>query len=149
MPVDAEQIRRVVIWNRLWLSLLVAAGAAWTCRALIGRIQADVRQLRVAWTGDGLALYSQSDGPFVVTHLVRWGAHDSEKAVARLPEPIAIIDSRGALVGRDTYEKLIWRNTAGDPVPAPPVGAPVGALYYRPEATDPPAGPRMERASAR
>jgi hypothetical protein len=135
---DNREMRRLVWWNRFWLGLLLLATMAWGANTLLDRARAGVRELRVRWDDGGLNLTSASDGPFVVTHLVRIGtATEAEKAVADLPTPIAIIDSGGAYIKREAYRKLTWRNFLGDPVPSPPEGAPIRALYYRPLATPP------------
>ena len=93
-----------------------------------------VRALSVTWQSSGeIRLSSASDGPFVVTHLVKYGNNEGEKAVAQLPQPVAIVDSAGMTIEKDDISKLQWVNIYGQPVTAPKAGAEIKALYYRPE----------------
>jgi hypothetical protein len=130
--VSDAAVRRLVFWNRFWLCLLlIAVGARW----LFLWFDAFHTSLRVIWTDSGLRLTTASDGPFVVTHLALMGwevGSENQKAVAPLPQPIAIIDSDGAIISAAELSKLTWRNVHGQPAPPPPTGAPLRALYYRP-----------------
>lgn len=128
-----QEIRRLVWWNRFWAALLLIGATLWVGSAALNRARESTQRLSVYWREGGLALRSASDGPFLVTHLALIGTPtEAEKAVAQLPEPLAIIDSGGATISRDIYRKLVWRNFLGNPVPSPQEGAPVRALYTRP-----------------
>jgi hypothetical protein len=135
-------VRRLVLWNRLWLGLLVLGILLAGAQHLSQRLLASTRQLRAAWSDGGLTFSSISDGPFVVTHLSVPGVQsEGDKAVAQLAVPVAIIDSRGARLDPEELRKLTWRNIYGQPVPPPQEGAPIRALYFRPLQTGP--SPRL------
>src|SRR4028118_18775 len=135
--MDDKKIRRLVIWNRIWLVLLVLALVSFAGSAWLGSTFSRARALSATWLPSGeVRLSSASDGPFVVTHLVKYGHDEGEKAVARLPQPIAIVDSAGATIEKDVIAKLAWVNIFGEPVPAPNVGSNIEVLYYRPEVTN-------------
>lgn len=135
--MDEREVRRLIGWNRLWLALLLVGAVAWGAQHMWIQERLETRALRMRWGEGGLKLYSASDGPFLVTHLVRLPGMDADKAVARLPDPLAIIDSGGAVVTREAYRKLVWRNYLGTPVAAPAEGSPLHALYTRPQYTPP------------
>lgn len=142
MQRDEASYWRLVWWNRFWAVLWLCSAAAWGRQALLAEARQMTTRLTAHWSGPDLTLRSVSDGPFLVTHLVRYGTpSEADKAVAALPQPLAIIDSGGATIPRDLYRKLVWRNFLGQRVPAPPEGAPVGALYTRPLATNPGGAP--------
>lgn len=144
MDVDAATVRRLLFWNRFWLGLLLASAVLGASLRLLRNSIRSTHQLRVAWSNDGgLSFSSVSDGPFVVTHLILGGREaetEGKKAVAELPRPVAIIDSRGASLSPEQLGKLTWRDISGRPISPPGEGAPIRALYYRPLST-PPAGP--------
>lgn len=144
MDVDASAVRRLLFWNQFWLGLLLASAVLGVSLWFLSNSLQSQHQLRVRWSNDGdLRLSSFSDGPFVVTHLIlggREGENEGKKAVAELPKPVAIIDSRGASVSPEQLSKLTWRDISGQPVSPPGEGAPIRALYYRPLSTAP-AGP--------
>jgi hypothetical protein len=111
------------------LSLLVVAGEVW-----LNSMRANIRALAVKWQPDGeIRFYSVSDGPFVITHLVKHGSDEGGKAVARLPQPLAIVDSAGATLSKNNVAKLAWVNIYGQLVTSPKAGAEIKALYFRPE----------------
>lgn len=140
--MDNREVRRLVWWNRLWAALLLIVAICWGWSAALNRAREATHRLSVHWRVGGLTLRSASDGPFLVTHLALIGtSREAEKAVAQLPEPLAIIDSGGAGISHDTYRKLVWKNFLGNPVPPPQPGAPLRALYthliYSRPATNP------------
>jgi hypothetical protein len=138
--MDKVTVRRLVVWNRFWLGLLVLALLLWLGRWLIHGSDWLPTLLRVVWHNGGLALTTWSDGPFVVTHLIldgREAADESQKAVAQLSTPVVIIDSKGANISPEEVKKLIWNDTTGRSISPPREGAPIRALYYRPLRTPP------------
>jgi hypothetical protein len=130
-----EQIRRLLLWNEIWATLLcvlLIVGAAF----LWARYQLEERHhaLTLSWDGADVRLYAGSDGPFVVTHLVRYGDGVTvDTAVAALPEPLAIMSSGGRRIPASVMQQFVWRSTRSDEqVAGPPAGAPLRAFYYRP-----------------
>ena len=69
----------------------------------------------------------------MVTHLVKDENNEKEKAVALLPQPLAIIDSGGATMSKGEVMKLVWINPYGQKVTAPKVGTRITAFYFQPE----------------
>jgi hypothetical protein len=83
--------------------------------------------------GDGSFVFvSISDGPFVITHLARYGANEGDKATACLAKPICITDSNGARLSYANFNRLEWHSAITDEiVPRPSVEDKVVAIYYR------------------
>jgi hypothetical protein len=140
MDVSAAEARRLVFWNRFWLGVLLVGmlreGARWVF------ITSDLfpTSLRVFWSQGGLRLSSASDGPFVVTGPELGGGeagNEGNKAVVPFTRPVVIIDSDGATITPAELKQLTWRGISGGPVPPPPEGAPIRALYFRPLVTPP------------
>ena len=71
----------------------------------------------------------------MVTHLYYRSGATPDNRVARLPEPITIIDSYGAHISSEELRQVRWQNFRGEPASAPPDGAPLIAWYYEPEAS--------------
>jgi hypothetical protein len=110
--------------------------------ASLGLAFRNYQGLRAVWTEEGeLALRSISDGPFVVTHLQLIAGKESNKAVAAIDPPLAIMDSHGAVMTAGQLKALKWVDILGRPAPPPPVGAPISAWFYRPDRTETPSKP--------
>lgn len=136
MEPDAATVRRLVFWNRFWLGLLLVGTLFWAAHWYINQADLTRKSLRVVWSNGGLSLVTWSDGPFIVTHLrVRYGPSESQKAVAQLPSPVAVIDSHGAAISPGVLSKLTWKNPFGKTLAPPQEGTSVHALYYRPLST--------------
>ena len=130
---DRRQLRRLVLWNRLWIAaaVLLTLGllGGWVIQTAVDR----VNSLRVSWTESGdLRFRSISDGPFIVTHLLKVEPVEPTPSVAKLREPIVIIDSAGAVLKRTDFENLNWFSYLNEPHPRAAVGTEVIAFYYRP-----------------
>jgi hypothetical protein len=96
----------------------------------------EVHRLRVMWDGDNVHVFSASDGPFVMTHLARMRDGTNEYAVAQLPSPVTIIDSRGERFSAGFIDSLTWITPSGSTSAPPAVGSPMKAFYYIPEQTE-------------
>lgn len=133
-----SDVRRLMAWNRFWLTLLIVVVLAWAASAQMKRLS-DRHRVRVTaqWGDNGLVLRPSSDGPFVVTCLV-YGVGTAAVRHAVLPEPLVVIDSGGAAIESEALRKLTWRDWMGRTDAAPPDGTPMKALYYRPLETTPP-----------
>lgn len=140
--MNEGELRRLVWLNRFWATVWVLTALAWAFHAALDQVRSATQRLTVHWSGEDLSLRSASDGPFLVTHLALLGtSSETQKAVAQLPVPVAIIDSGGAIIPHTAFRRLVWRNFLGQPVSAPPAGAPVRALYSRLVYTNPAGAP--------
>jgi hypothetical protein len=96
----------------------------------------EVYRLRAAWGAESLHIYSAKDGPWVITHLVKMRAGTNEYAVAQLPSPVTIIDSRGERFSTGFIHSLTWVTPSGSTSAPPLVGHPMSAFYFVPEQTE-------------
>jgi hypothetical protein len=133
MTAQDKQIVRLIRWNRLWLLVLLLLLLAAVARFYYNSVIKDVYSLHATWGGNTLHVHSAKDGPFVVTHLVKL----EEYAVAQLPRPITIIDSRGHYFSKSDIDKLDWIGSQGDKQAPPAVGTDVKAFYFVPLETAP------------
>jgi hypothetical protein len=115
--------------------LIVALGVWWGIRFVQQSLQQEQR-LRAFWTPTGLRILSTKDGPWVVTHLVKKRSEQEEFAVAQLPTPVTIIDSRGEFFTTNILYSLTWISPHGDKVAPPREGQPMSAYYYVPLETE-------------
>ncbi|WP_146397761.1 hypothetical protein [Pseudobythopirellula maris] len=67
-----------------------------------------------------------------MTHLVAYQSDGYWRAVAQLPRPVTIIDSRGHHFGRAQIDSLEWIDIAGEVKAPPATGEPVGVMYLAP-----------------
>ncbi|HEX7469350.1 MAG TPA: hypothetical protein VF437_01245 [Verrucomicrobiae bacterium] len=96
----------------------------------------EVYRLRAAWGAESLHIYSAKDGPWVITHLVKMRAGTNEYAVAQLPSPVTIIDSREERFSTGFIHSLTWVTPSGSTSAPPLVGHPMSAFYFVPEQTE-------------
>ena len=143
MSTDDQQLRRLLVWNRVWIGLAVLLMLGLVGRWGLQQVHDEHYALRVSWTEEGdLRFRSPSDGPFIVTHLVKVEPVEPTRSVAKLREPIVIIDSWGATLKKSEFESLTWLSYLGEPHPSPAAGTKLIAFYYRPLQTEPaPADP--------
>jgi hypothetical protein len=90
--------------------------------------------LRVSWRSDKLHVSSSKDGPWIVTHLVM--RDTNQYAVAALPTPVAIIDSRGEYFTTNFLQSLTWIANSGETSAPPRYGQRMKAFYFVPKQTD-------------
>jgi hypothetical protein len=138
MKTNEERLRRLELWNRFFVALLALAFLGTAVALFLLRAydetQSKIYALHAIWLPGGEIKFSAtSDGPFIVTHLVVDGGLEPEKKVARLPQPIAIIDSHGAVLSKTQILKLAWVDIYGQTTAAPKAGSVIKALYYRPQ----------------
>ena len=126
------QIRKLQLWNRFWVCLLVIATLTWAGKHFIDAQTRDLYTLHDTWDGQGLKLSAMSDGPFVVTHLV----DRYSKTWAALPRPVAVVNSHGAYIPVEEMQKLYWQDYLDQPCPFPLKNADIKALYYLPLTTN-------------
>ena len=90
---------------------------------------------RTAWGTGSLHICSPKDGPWVVTHLVKLPDGTNEYAIAQLPSPATIIDSRGEHFTTNFLQSLTWITHSGSTSAPPAIGHPMKAFYFVPEET--------------
>jgi hypothetical protein len=88
---------------------------------------------KAAWGTSTLHVYSAKDGPWIITHLIKLRDGTNEYAVAQLPAPVTIIDSRGEHFTTNFLQSLTWITHSGDTSAPPAVGHPMKAFYFVPE----------------
>ena len=130
--MEHAEVRRLLLWNRVLLVILLLAALGAAGSSLLARLETKAMGLSASRSNGGLRLSTASDGPFIVTHLVYWEDGARSQAYAALPEPLVIIASGRASVEKEKLQKLAWRSYLGGPAPVPPEGAAITALYYRP-----------------
>lgn len=132
MKTIEDRIQRLEQRNRISLALLIIAALAFLTFHELEKLR--MSPLRMMRSSDGSVSFSSwSDGPFVVTHLVKYADHEGDKAVAPLPQPMVIIDSHGATLTAEEVSKLRWVNILGEPTRAPALTDELNALYSRPQ----------------
>lgn len=94
-------------------------------------------KVQTHWEGKSLSLRAYRGYPYIVTHLegvTQVGADGvGQGCVARLPTPLVFIDSENLSVTEVTFNTLPWVESHGLRVPAPRLGTPVTALYFKPQ----------------
>ena len=123
--------------QKLPASLLVLALLGGVVLILARQQLHEFERPHVAWDKDSLYLYSAKDGPLFITHLVKLQAGTNEYAVAQLPVPVTVIDSRGQLFSTGLMHSLTWVTLSGATTAPPVVGHPMKAFYFVPEQTKP------------
>jgi hypothetical protein len=153
MNQDATRVRHLILWNRFWLILMVLGCLAWFANWQISGFFTNFERLRVSWQPDGsLTVSSMSDGPFVITHLVKSQIYVSdtdvgqavqkyeETGIAQLQRPLVIVESGWVGLSKAEFDKLNWfGRSSGEPV-APPrkgSGVQIEVLYYKSRKTQP------------
>lgn len=118
MKTIEDRVQHLEQRNRISLALLMFAVLALLAFNELEKLR--MSPLRMMRLSDGSVSFSSwSDGPFVVTHLVKYADHEGDKAVAPLPQPMAIIDSQGATLTAEEVSKLRWVNIFGEPTRGP------------------------------
>lgn len=116
---------------RVWLALLTLVltmlVGVWFSRTQIKKIY----RLSAVWSGEQIHVSSLKDGPWLVTHLVVY-QNGYWRAVAQLPAPVTIIDSRGHYFSREEIDKLKWIDFDGEKQAPPTVGEEIGVMYVVP-----------------
>lgn len=107
------------------------------CAAIVGVVRAivdhEANRLRVYWHENGdLAFTLGASGPVIVTHLLT-----PDKKSAELQEHLLVVDSAGRQLSKEEFGRLRWIDYLGTPVPPPPPGTAIQAVYYRANTTKP------------
>lgn len=139
MDTPDSQIRRLTLWNRFWLGLVLLYALSLAGNLLTEHFSRDALRLHLSWShsatvkdGSALSLSKNQGSPFVVTHLVKEAARHQEKAVAALPEPFLIYHLKTSVsITPSELAKLAWIQLDGKRVAPPRPGQPVTAVYYK------------------
>lgn len=110
------------------LALLVTAGI-W----ILDRYSTEMFRLSAKWVDDQIHVSSPRDGPWYVTHLVVYESEGHWQAIAQLPKPITIIDSRGHHFTREQINALEWTNLEGARQDPPTMNTAIGVMYLVPQ----------------
>lgn len=113
--------------NLLWLAVLTTI-AWWPAYRSWSTLKETVTEVTARWEGNSLRLSSTRSG-IVITHLV--SRSGGREAVARLPEPVVLLDGGGCSFGEHTLRALSWKRGNGADAPPPLQGSPVEGFYYR------------------
>lgn len=119
--------------QKLTLALLAIAFLAVAAVQVCRQQGKEMMRPRVTWDENTLRVSSPKDGPWVITHLIKLRDGASEYAVARLPAPATIIDSRGERYTLESIQALPWITRSGATSPPPAIGHPMKAFYFVPE----------------
>ena len=130
----AQEIARLRRWNGFFLICFLVLLGAWFYGAGLERLQKEYRKVKVRRTGDELSVYSLSDGPYLLTHVVSYGYSESDLRWAILKEPVLVIGSGGA--GIDLTE-LEWKVGGSQPTAMPPESADIDVLFVDLRSTTP------------
>jgi hypothetical protein len=85
----------------------------------------------VQWSGEAVAVRIGVDSPYVISYLAYPTFREGD-AIAALPEPLLIVESRGGQIDAATMKRLVWRSEKTQQRVDPPVsGTPIWALYHR------------------
>lgn len=90
--------------------------------------------LFTSWEAHGLRVMG-SDGRWMVTHL----ENVENRSIAKLPEPVWVVESGGVLLSMENLAKLEWKLPAGpaddvftlSKLPPPTEGTKIAALYFK------------------
>jgi hypothetical protein len=88
-------------------------------------------QVFTSWDSNDIHVYSGSDGPFLLTHLVAYRNGHGD-AFALLPKPITITDSWGYIFKSEEISKLEWVDSKGQKQSQPLTGTKIGVMYIIP-----------------
>ncbi len=147
--MENAKLRRLVILNLAWSALLTLAtvflGGMWW----IEQYTDPGEYVSVSPAPDGAGIFALIGGT-TVTHLMT--ASEPWK-IAWLPEPLLSIDSSDFQLSQAELDGLVWRDLGGTPVPPPPAGTALQAVFHEshfsaapdmpapPDAPDPTANP--------
>ena len=121
--------------TRIWLVtvslLLLVLIVLATGQFLVSRLR-EATQPRADWSGGQIHVRAAKDGPWLITHLVVYDGNGRLKAVAQLPTPVTIIDSRGHRFSREEIDSLEWINTQDEREEPPATGDKIGVMFLIP-----------------
>ena len=127
--MTADRLKKLVLG-------LLATFIALVCAAIVKGVffpaPPERHDLFTRWRGGGLEI-AGSDGRWLVTHLENLDDH----TIAKLPEPIFVVESGGISLSASNLGKLIWTVPAGpfdnafslQTAPPPSTNSAIQALY--------------------
>ncbi|RYG62757.1 hypothetical protein EON80_22520 [bacterium] len=139
MITEAAQVKRLIFWNRFWLTVVVIYTIIGGYKALESKLIQDLSRLQMRLSptsssgGESITFSSNFGGPFIITHLVTSDGgeiHPSMGNIAELPKPLLLRSPKGRieLYAKD-LDKLKWYDPEGKPVKPPRPITNVMALY--------------------
>src|SRR5687768_4933940 len=93
---NTQNISKVLVWNRVWLSILVLVALGCGVFAYFGKLGRQITAVKTSWHSETLVINSRS-GHILITALVGRSPRGTPVG-ARLPNPIFILDSEGAKI---------------------------------------------------
>lgn len=124
-------------WNFITALWLLGLTIAFVAAVVIASNDEPEPMLYTRWQGDLLIIAPPRDGEWVVTHL-----NDvAKQTVARLPEPVWVVESGGISISVTNLANLRWELPARafedvfnlTNAPAPTTNSEIRALYYKSE----------------
>jgi hypothetical protein len=119
--------------HKVMITLLTIAILAAAAAVVVRHQMTEMFRLKATWGTSTLHVYSAKDGPWVITHLIKLRDGTNEYAVAQLPSPATIFDSRGEHFTTNFLQSLSWITHSGATSPPPVIGHPMKAFYFVPE----------------
>lgn len=112
-----------------WLTLLTIAVLYVLVPTVYNQfIVTELHSVRCRWREDTLR-FSTISGLVEITHLM--GQSNRTPVVARLPEPLFLVDSESVGIAYASMKSLTWHSEGGHSFPVPPPGSPIVVLYRR------------------
>ena len=119
--------------QKVLIAMLTIAFLAVMAILVVRRQMTEMFRPKVDWRTSTLHVWSAKDGPWVITHLIKLRDGTNEYAIAQLPSPATIIDSRGEHFTTNFLQSLPWITHSGATSPPPVIGHPMKAFYFVPE----------------
>ncbi len=128
--------KRVLGLERTQNFLLIVAGLAMLLSGGYISLQAVEKSRHRLWVSGAangeVYLSAGSDGPFIVTHLIRVRPGQAPFALVRLPEPVVFVESGNRTITREETARLRWFDRFGEPVTEFYANERLQVLYHRP-----------------
>jgi len=119
--------------QKVLITLLTVAFLGVVAVILVRHQTTEMFRPKADWGTSTLHIYSAKHGPWVITHLIKLRDGTNEHAVAQLPTPATIIDSRGEHFTTNFLQSLSWITHSGATSSPPVIGHPMKAFYFVPE----------------
>jgi hypothetical protein len=119
--------------HKVLTTLLTIAFVGVVAVAVVRHQMTEMFRPKADWRASTLHVYSAKDGPWVITHLIKLRDGTNEYAVAQLPTPATIIDSRGEHFTTNFLQSLSWITHSGTTSSPPVIGHPMKVFYFVPE----------------
>jgi len=125
--VMSNRIQKTLV---VLLTVIIAAAAG---IAALRHLMTEMFRPKASWRTNTLHVYSAKDGPWVITHLIMLRSGTNGGAIAQLPSPSTITDSRGEHFTTNFLQALTWITHSGKTSAPPEIGHPMRVFYFVPE----------------